>query len=578
MGGRADPGGVREAERTARSRGGCSSTPAGRWRRVRPRPVPSSTTATSSSSRARSPPRAAAGPTSAAGRSRWACSAELSDARRGARPERPAAAASARPAARGARPVRRPRPGRGARAPTGRPGSGCGTSRAGSTRSSRAPGSARRRPSCCARAGRGRAVQPQPGEDVALRAEDDRLGHAEELRGRRRERSPGPHGRPDGARRPDVTALVAQARRAPGAGRDHDPALAALAARLGEIGYLVADVAAECASYAAGVEADPARLAAVEERRGRAVGAGPYPRRRRRARAGVGRARPRRRLLELDGDEDRTAAARRARGAARGSSRSRPPSSRGRSRPPARLAERCRPSSPSCPCPTPGSWSRCAAGRTRTASPSTWASGAGRGRRSRPPTASTRSSSCSCRTPGRPPRPIARGASGGELSRVMLGLEVVLGGRRPGADVRLRRGRRRGRRQGGARDRPPAGPARAHVAGARGHPPAAGRGLRRPAPDGREVQRRRGDRERGGTLDDEGRVRELARMLAGLEDSGTARRMPGSCSRPPSRSVPRELHAGRRGTGASPGRRPAATPGCATIAGEDVPAPAPSRP
>ena len=47
----------------------------------------------------------------------------------------------------------------------------------------------------------------------------------------------------------------------------HDPALAALAARLSEAAYLVSDVAAELASYLQSVEADPARLAAVQERR-----------------------------------------------------------------------------------------------------------------------------------------------------------------------------------------------------------------------------------------------------------------------------------------------------------------------
>ena len=48
--------------------------------------------------------------------------------------------------------------------------------------------------------------------------------------------------------------------------RDHDPALGGLADRLAEAGYLVADVATDLASYAESVEADPARLAAVQER------------------------------------------------------------------------------------------------------------------------------------------------------------------------------------------------------------------------------------------------------------------------------------------------------------------------
>ncbi len=61
---------------------------------------------------------------------------------------------------------------------------------------------------------------------------------------------------------------------------------------------------------------------------------------------------------------------------------------------------------------------------------------------------------------GAPARPLSRGASGGELSRVMLALEVVLAGLGPGADLRVRRGGRRRRRPGRGRDRPPAGPAR----------------------------------------------------------------------------------------------------------------------
>ena len=46
-------------------------------------------------------------------------------------------------------------------------------------------------------------------------------------------------------------------------------------------------------------------------------------------------------------------------------------------------------------------------------------------------TASTRSSCCSPRTRARPPGRIAKGASGGELSRVMLAVEVVFAGTDP---------------------------------------------------------------------------------------------------------------------------------------------------
>src|SRR5262249_30144336 len=51
-----------------------------------------------------------------------------------------------------------------------------------------------------------------------------------------------------------------------GAARD-DPALPPLAGRLTDLSYQVADVAAELASYLAGLEVDPVRLAEVEDRR-----------------------------------------------------------------------------------------------------------------------------------------------------------------------------------------------------------------------------------------------------------------------------------------------------------------------
>ncbi|MGW6511969.1 DNA repair protein RecN, partial [Streptomyces niveus] len=54
--------------------------------------------------------------------------------------------------------------------------------------------------------------------------------------------------------------------------RSHDPALAALADRMGEIAILLADVAGELAGYADNLDSDPLRLAAVEERRASLTG------------------------------------------------------------------------------------------------------------------------------------------------------------------------------------------------------------------------------------------------------------------------------------------------------------------
>ena len=49
--------------------------------------------------------------------------------------------------------------------------------------------------------------------------------------------------------------------------REHDPAAGELADRLAEVAYLLSDVAADVASYATRIDTDPNRLAAVSERR-----------------------------------------------------------------------------------------------------------------------------------------------------------------------------------------------------------------------------------------------------------------------------------------------------------------------
>ncbi|NGN68061.1 DNA repair protein RecN [Streptomyces sp. A7024] len=111
------------------------------------------------------------------------------------------------------------------------------------------------------------AVEPLPGEDVELAAEAERLGHAESLTAAANTAHAGLAGNPEDPESVDATTLIAGAHRAVEAVRAHDPALAALADRLGEIGILVADVAGELAAYADNIDADPLRLSAVEERR-----------------------------------------------------------------------------------------------------------------------------------------------------------------------------------------------------------------------------------------------------------------------------------------------------------------------
>ena len=106
-------------------------------------------------------------------------------------------------------------------------------------------------------------VAPQPGEDAELAAEVGRLAHAEALRAAAHEA----HellSADDGAL--PALGLVSEARRRLDGQRDHDEALDTLATRVAEISYLLADAAADLASYAASVESDPARLAQAQER------------------------------------------------------------------------------------------------------------------------------------------------------------------------------------------------------------------------------------------------------------------------------------------------------------------------
>jgi DNA repair protein RecN (Recombination protein N) len=113
------------------------------------------------------------------------------------------------------------------------------------------------------------AADPASDEDVQLRAEEERLSNAEALRAAATAAHEALLGDPSAGayERPDATALVGGARQELEAVRQHDQALAGLADRLSEASYLLADVAGELASYTEALDADPARLAAVQERR-----------------------------------------------------------------------------------------------------------------------------------------------------------------------------------------------------------------------------------------------------------------------------------------------------------------------
>ncbi|MFZ3452840.1 DNA repair protein RecN [Arthrobacter sp. 7Tela_A1] len=111
------------------------------------------------------------------------------------------------------------------------------------------------------------AVAPEPAEDETLKAEAMRLGNIEELRSA----SVGAHQAlvaGDFADGSDATSLVDAAKRQLELAGEHDPALAQAGARLAEVGYILADIAAELSSYSASLDGEgPGRLAEVEARR-----------------------------------------------------------------------------------------------------------------------------------------------------------------------------------------------------------------------------------------------------------------------------------------------------------------------
>jgi DNA repair protein RecN (Recombination protein N) len=113
------------------------------------------------------------------------------------------------------------------------------------------------------------AAAPVAGEDAALRAEDERLSNADALHAAAAAAHEALAGDPaasavDGS---DALTLLGMAGRALDPVRAHDPVLAGLAGRLSEAAYLLSDVAADLASYLESLDSDPARLAAVQERR-----------------------------------------------------------------------------------------------------------------------------------------------------------------------------------------------------------------------------------------------------------------------------------------------------------------------
>ncbi|MFI2510897.1 DNA repair protein RecN [Streptomyces sp. NPDC018972] len=269
------------------------------------------------------------------------------------------------------------------------------------------------------------AVEPRAGEDVELAEEAERLGHAEALASAAALAHAALAGNPEDPEGVDAGTLVAGAQRALEAVRAHDPALAALCDRIGEVGILLRDVAGELAGYADDLDADPLRLAAVEERRAALTG---LTRKYGEDIASVlawaeqGAAR----LTELDGDDERIGELTAERDALRAelgvlaqelTDARTEAAQRFASAVTAELASLAMPHA------------RVSFDIRQTEDPE----GVEVGGRTVAygPSGVDEVELLLAPHPGAPPRPIAKGASGGELSRVMLAVEVVFAGTDP---------------------------------------------------------------------------------------------------------------------------------------------------
>lgn len=111
------------------------------------------------------------------------------------------------------------------------------------------------------------ALDPKPGEDQALAEEASRLENLDLLRSGAAEAANAISGDELNDDVANVIALVSVARRALENAADHDPRLAALMPRLNEVAALTSDLAMELTDYLSDLDADPDRLAWVHERR-----------------------------------------------------------------------------------------------------------------------------------------------------------------------------------------------------------------------------------------------------------------------------------------------------------------------
>jgi len=250
-------------------------------------------------------------------------------------------------------------------------------------------------------------LAPAPGEEEELATRAERLGNLEDLRIAATLAQEAISAQ-SGEDHPDAVSLVEEARRALARVADHDPALAPARDGLDAVSFQLAEVSGELSHYLSGLDVDAAgELEAVQERRAalaafsRKHGAPLDEVVERLEQAGL-------RLVELDGDDDRIRALEHEVGAAherlvaladRLSDGRRAAAQQLAERVSAELAALAMPDARLVVEVQDGELA--AHGRDRVAfllQPH----------------------------PGTEPRPLAKGASGGELSRVMLALEVVL--------------------------------------------------------------------------------------------------------------------------------------------------------
>lgn len=112
------------------------------------------------------------------------------------------------------------------------------------------------------------AVDPQPGEDEALVAEAARLADADHLKALAVQVQTALSGSEEDFELPSAVGLVGIARKTLRTLAEQDPSATALSERLDDLGYVIDDLAQDIASHAADLVSDPVRLAAVADRRG----------------------------------------------------------------------------------------------------------------------------------------------------------------------------------------------------------------------------------------------------------------------------------------------------------------------